>query len=274
MNKINFKNEGNHAEIKVYGDIEGRGWFDEEREESNCTSVEDLERLLSNKSLATIDIYINSNGGSVFEGLAIYNILKRNRAYKKVYIDGFACSIASVIAMAGNQVIMPKTSCMMIHNAWCIGMGNSNEFRKLADDLDVINDVIRKAYMSKFNGSEEELINLMNAESYLNAEDCLTFGLCTSIVDNKEDTEKNVEDGYEANLNYLQNKLKQIEDLKNAIKVATEICKEEVIEDSNELEISTDEQVIEDETENVESINDKVDEVKEVNTLKVFFKLS
>ena len=72
-----------------------------------------------------IRIYINSYGGSVFEGTAIYNQLKRHPAHKTVYVDGFACSIASVIAMAGDEVVMPRNTMMMIHNMWSCVCGNA-----------------------------------------------------------------------------------------------------------------------------------------------------
>ena len=87
-----------------------------------------------------INIYINSRGGSVFEGTAIYNQLRRHPAHKTVYVDGFACSIASVIAMAGDEVVMPRNALMMVHNAMMGVWGNAAELRKAADDLDKINE--------------------------------------------------------------------------------------------------------------------------------------
>lgn len=119
----------------------------------------------------------------MYEGLAIYNQLKRAKAHKTVYIDGFACSIASVIAMAGDRVVMPKASMMMIHNAWTAAIGNSKELRKIADDLDLMSDTIANAYLEKSNGKadEKKIRQLMNNESYLPADQCYELGLCDKI---------------------------------------------------------------------------------------------
>ena len=152
---MRIKAEGNTVTIKIYNNIRSKSWWDDdEKAEDAVANVEDLEKILKdNKNASIIDIYINSPGGDVFEGVAIYNILKRNRAYKRVWIDGFACSIASVIAMAGNSINMPKSSMLMIHNPWTYAVGNANELRAMADQLDKIAEPMIEAYMSKFNGT-------------------------------------------------------------------------------------------------------------------------
>lgn len=146
------------------------------------------ELLEQNDDADEINIYINSAGGSVYEGLAIYNQLKRAKASKTVYVDGFACSIASVIAMAGDRVVMPKASMMMIHNAWTVAIGNSKELRKTADDLDLMSETIANAYLEKSNGKadEKKIRALMNAESYLPASQCYELGLCDEISGESE----------------------------------------------------------------------------------------
>lgn len=204
MNGLNFKCEGNAIEIKMYGEI-GEKWWKEEGDD-NIYSLADLDKALKDhKDAATIDIYINSVGGDVFDGVAMYNLLKRHKAYKRVFIDGFACSIASVIAMCGNQIIMPKSSMLMIHNAWTIAMGNSNELRKVADDLDKINETIKNAYLSRkdLTLTAEELSDLMDKESYLSADECLSYGLCTKVADDIDgnDVVAKVEEG----LDYMNN---------------------------------------------------------------------
>lgn len=216
---INAKAEENVVTLNLHSEI-GASWFkSDEREEGACEDVEDLKKILDeNKNASRIDIYINSAGGSVSEGIAIYNILKRTRAYKRVFIDGFACSIASVIAMAGNSITMPKSSMQMIHNAWCVAMGNAKELRKVADDLETINEVVVNAYMTKFKGSREELKALLDEEKYLTAEQCYEYGLCTKIVGDSEETEEAVADGIDKNTGLLANKLKELEAIKNAIK--------------------------------------------------------
>ena len=218
---ITAKCEEKSLVVNIHGEI-GQSFFDfpdPEKEENSVASVKDLQEILSkNKNIPTVNVYINSPGGSVNEGIAIYNILKRTRAYVRVFIDGFACSIASVIAMAGNSIYMPKSSMQMVHNAWTVAMGNSEELRKVADDLDKINEVVISAYMSKFKGTEKELRKLLDDESYLTAEECLKYGLCTKIVDDSENTQSNVENGLDATTNMFENKLTKLVSIKNAIK--------------------------------------------------------
>ena len=144
---------------------------------------EEMDRL---GELETIRLYINSPGGDVFLGQAIYSIFKRHKAQKIVYIDGLAASIASVIAMAGDKVIMPQNAMMMIHNPWTIGFGESKDFRKLADDLDKIRQSIITVYKEKTGLSEEKIIDLMDAETWLTAEEAKEFGFADEIEEAKK----------------------------------------------------------------------------------------
>ena len=273
MNKLEFKAEGNNAELKIYGDIGDNFWKDEE--DKSVVSVKDLEAFLNeNKNLATIDIYINSNGGSVFDGIAMYNMLKRHKAYKRVYIDGFACSIASVIAMVGNKIVMPKTSMMMIHNPWTVAMGNAEELRKVADDLEVVGEVIKNAYLDKGNLTEEKLSELMNAESFLTAEQCFEYGFCTQVGDETEGSVQSVETALNEYQNLYANKLANLESIKNAIKSIDDARTEEIATEVETLLTETlDEEVIDvkDEViETEEAVEEEVNEVK-ANALKKFF---
>lgn len=174
-------------ELYIYSTVESDKWW----KESETSAAHFRDMLAQHKDAKEIKVYINSLGGSVMEGIAIYNQLKRHSAHKTVYIDGFACSIASVIAMAGDTVIMPKNTVMMIHNAWTIAMGNSAELRKAADDLEIINQASRQAYLDKSGGkiTEEKLTELLDAETYLTAEQCIELGLADrfSADDSKDD---------------------------------------------------------------------------------------
>ena len=151
------------------------------------------EELEKHKNAKFINLYINSTGGSVFEGSAIYSQLKRHNAKVTVYIDGFACSIASVIAMAGDKVIMSENAVMMIHNAWAVAAGNSQQLRKIADDLDVINKANKAAYLVKSDGkiTDEELTEMLDNETYLSAEDCVKYGFCDEISSKVENSVEN-----------------------------------------------------------------------------------
>ncbi|MGN1230840.1 MAG: head maturation protease, ClpP-related, partial [Anaerotignum sp.] len=167
--------QNNVLEIYIYGDIESDGydWWTDEVIRSETSANTFREELAKYADVAEIKLYINSNGGSVFEGTAIYNQLKRHPAKKTVYIDGFACSIASVIAMAGDEIIMPRNALMMIHNMWMCAYGNSAELRKTADDLDIINNAGKQAYLQKAGEkvTEELITRMMDDETWLTAED-------------------------------------------------------------------------------------------------------
>ena len=174
-------------ELYIYSTVEPDGWWSESE-----TSAEHFRKELEQHPDAKeITVYINSLGGSVMEGIAIYNQLKRHPAHITVRVDGFACSIASVIAMAGDQVIMPKNTVMMIHNAWTVALGNARELRKAADDLEVINQASRQAYLEKAGDklSEDKLTELLDAETYLTAAQCMELGLCDSFGDEDDSTE-------------------------------------------------------------------------------------
>ena len=153
-------------------------------EEDKAVSAEDFRnQLAAAGDIDIIRIYINSNGGSVKEGIAIYSQLMRHNAKKIVYIDGFACSIASVIAMCGDEVHMSNCSTMVIHNAMSIAWGNAEELRHEADILDTITANIRNAYMDKSNGKIDfqKLTEMMA----LGAADCLQYGFI-DVIDKKE----------------------------------------------------------------------------------------
>lgn len=169
-------------QLYVYGYVEPDYWWDDE----STTSAEYFRRALAEYPNATeIEIYINSLGGDVVEGTAIYNQLRRHPAHKTVYVDGFAGSIASVIAMAGDEVVMPANTLMMIHNMTWGVYGNPAQLRKAADDLEIINDTGREAYLLKAGDklSREKLTELMDAETWLPARECVELGLADRIAD-------------------------------------------------------------------------------------------
>lgn len=169
------------AELTLYGEISDYSWWGDE-----VTPKEFKEDLDALGDIDVLNVYINSPGGDVFAGQAIYSMLKRHKAKINVYIDGLAASIASLIAMAGDKVIMPANAMMMIHNPWTWGMGNSNDFRKLADDLDKIRDSMIVAYEKKSALMINEIIEIMDAETWLSAQDCLDYGLADEIEETKE----------------------------------------------------------------------------------------
>ena len=178
-------------ELYIYGDVEGDGydWWTDEIIRSETSANAFREALAAHPDAQQIDLYINSYGGSVFEGTAIYNQLRRHPAHKTAHVDGFACSIASVIAMAGDEIIMPRNTLMMIHNMWMVAAGNAADLRKAADDLDTINAAGRAAYLDKAGDklSEEKLAEMMDAETWLTAEECVELGLADQIAERDAD---------------------------------------------------------------------------------------
>lgn len=172
--------EGTSADLYIYGDIADYVW-----DETDVTSfglAQELEAL----EVDRINCYINSYGGSVSAGLSIYNQLKRHSAKVTTICDGFACSAASVIFMAGDERFMNSASLLMIHNAWMATSGGSQELRKQADDLEVITQASINAYMQSVSITEAELKTLMDAESWILPVDALAMGFATSIVDEPE----------------------------------------------------------------------------------------
>lgn len=174
-------NDPNVGELLLYGDISSHTWWDDEVTPKQFK--EDLDAL---GDINELRIYINSDGGDVFAGHAIHSMIKRHKAHVTVYIDGLAASIASVIAMAGDTVVMPSNSMLMIHDPWTIAVGNANEFRKLAEDLDKISESIVAAYVDKTGLDAETVASLMEAETWLTAADAVDLGFADEIEEAKK----------------------------------------------------------------------------------------
>jgi ATP-dependent Clp protease, protease subunit len=166
------------AVMYMYGSI-GKGWFSD-------ISAKDVRYKLNNLTAKTINIHVNSPGGDVFESIAIHNLLKNHKATINIHIDGLAASGASVIAMAGDKIIMPKNTMMMIHKAWTWASGNAEGLRKIANDLEKIDSAVTESYTSRFVGERTELETLLAEETWLTAAECKTFGFCNEIVDEIE----------------------------------------------------------------------------------------
>lgn len=164
------------ATLHIYGEITSWPWLNSDVSSHNLSKQ--LEAL---GEVSQIDVYINSYGGEVAEGVAIYHALKRHKAKVRTICDGFACSIASVIFMAGDERIMHDASLLMIHNAWLTASGNAAELRKQADDLDKITELSVKAYKAHSSLTEDEIKALMDAESWIDPDEALAYGFATGI---------------------------------------------------------------------------------------------
>jgi ATP-dependent Clp protease protease subunit len=172
----------NEATINIYGDITSIPWFD-----GDFSAVNLSRQLEEMQDVSVIHVHISSYGGEVKEGLAIYNALRAHKAKVITYCDSFACSIASVIFMAGDERIMNAASLLMIHNAWTFAEGNADELRKVADDLEVITSASVEAYKARASISEEEIRELMDNETWIAPDKAVEYGFATGIVEEKPD---------------------------------------------------------------------------------------
>ena len=229
VGKLEIKNINGNSSIRFDGDIVDSDW-DKWNDTDSCPS--DVLEALNGLS-GDLDIYINSGGGSVFSGMSIYNILSRYKGNKTVYVDGLAGSIASVIAMAGDKIIMPKNSFLMIHKPLCMVGGNANDFRKMADTLDTIEQGIINVYATKLKDGAniDDIKSMVNNETWLTGEQAQQyFNIEVSEANNaiafirKNDFQ-----------NYLNDKLqesKPVANQKQQISTST-------VEDKEQLELET-----------------------------------
>lgn len=183
-----FKQEAgsNVHKLYIYDDVSEYGtfdWFTWEYTESETSAEYFRKQLAEIPENATIELHINSYGGSVKEGIAIYNQLKQ-KACKEIvcYVDGFAYSIASIIMQAADRRIMGLGTSLLIHNMWVQVAGNANELRKAADDLDVLMESNRQIYMERVNVTEEELIEMLDNETYLTPEQAVEKGFADEVA--------------------------------------------------------------------------------------------
>ncbi len=169
---IKFSAKKHDAEIILYGDI----GFD-------ITAREFSDELKALGSPKDITVRINSFGGDVFDGVAIYSRLIDSGANIIVFIDGIAASAASVIAMAGNEIHIAEAGFVMIHDAWVVTMGNAAELRKKADKLEAVSEQIAGIYQRRTGHDLAEIRELMAAETEFNASQAVEFGFATEIFE-------------------------------------------------------------------------------------------
>ncbi len=179
VGSIEIKNEMEEtADLYFFGDINSESLGEWQKYYPEDKAPKDVQDFLDQlNGVSKINVHINSGGGSVFGGIAIYNILKRYNAEITVYVEGLAASIASVIAMAGDKIIIPANAQMMIHKPSSIAWGNADDMRKEADILDGCQKVILNTYMqhAKEGITPEQINNLIDAETWKNGEEWQEF---------------------------------------------------------------------------------------------------
>ncbi len=175
MKWYEIKNKADKAEIWIYEEIGEDFWT------GGGVTAKNFQKELSAIKAGQIDLHINSPGGAVFDGITIYNLLKQHPANVTTYIDGIAASIASVIALAGDKIVMAENALYMIHNPSGMVMGTAKDMRTFADTLDKVGGTMVTAYTGK-TGKDADIIKaLLDAETWFTADEAKEMGFIDEI---------------------------------------------------------------------------------------------
>lgn len=172
--QITAKGKGK-AEVLIYDDI-GAGWMGGISAKSFATELNAMGKL------DEINVRINSNGGSVFDGVAIYNSLIKNSARVVVDIDGIAASIASIIAMAGDEIRMADNAFLMIHDPWIVTGGTADDLRTVAETMDKVRETLLDTYAKRPGSDRDHISQWMTDETWFTASEALDAGLIDSVA--------------------------------------------------------------------------------------------
>lgn len=178
--KMQAADDGKSAELYLYGAIGFDPWDDAITLSSFAAQLRDLGDVES------IDLHINSPGGDVFEGVAIGNLLTQHKARKNVYIDGLAASIASVIAMSGDEIYIAENAAMMIHNAWGISIGDHRDMLDTADLLERLDGQIARTYAARTGRKDSTFRKLMADETWFTGQEAVDAKLATKVMPAKK----------------------------------------------------------------------------------------
>lgn len=168
------------GDVYIYGGIYSYKWDDEDVTAKSFK--EDLDEL---GDIDTLNIYVNSPGGAVFQAQAIHSIIKRHSAYKNAYVDGLAASAASFLIMAADKIYIPTNATIMVHKPMTFAWGNANDLRKEADALDKVEQGMIEAYMSHVKITEDKLKELLDAETWLTAKEAVEYGFADELIEEK-----------------------------------------------------------------------------------------
>ena len=192
------------CEIMLYSDIDRYGM--------GISANDIISQIKSaGENVSIITLRINSEGGDVFEALAMYNYLKQHRAKVRVYIDGLCASAASVVMCAGDKVYMPSNALIMIHNPMSYAAGDSEELREMASILDKIRENIINVYVGKSNLGHDEIAALMDAETWINATDAQSYGFIDEILEARNIAER---PNIDAAVNQERKRIQELDALK------------------------------------------------------------
>lgn len=177
---VQTNTEDDETVLTIYGEI-GESWWGE------STSASDVDSALKNITTSTITVRLNSPGGSAFDGITIYNRLKDHKAHVKIIIDGYACSAASIIAMAADELIMNVGSMLMIHEAWTYTAGSKTDLQKIIDLLSKLDTSLIDIYMTKAQVERQEIEKMVQNETWFTADEAVSIGFATNVTEAEED---------------------------------------------------------------------------------------
>ena len=184
--RLSIESTGKSGSIYVYDVIGSSMWADGI---SPKDIVEALEQLKS-EGAQSLDVYLNSPGGSAYDGFAIYSAIRRFSGVKRAHVDGIAASAASVVAMACDRIGMSSVAQFMIHNAAGVCIGEARDMRKEAEQLDKIGESAITAYARKTGLTPEKLKALCDEETWLTASDAKTLGFCDEVYEAEPDEDE------------------------------------------------------------------------------------
>lgn len=175
--RFQAKKADDSAEIQIYEDV-GAGWF------GGVTAKQVADDLKAAGKVGTLHVRISSYGGDVAEGMAIYRRLAEHGARKVVHVDGIAASIASVIAMAGDEIIIGESAQMMIHEAWTIAAGHADDFAAKAEELRRTSGQIADLYVARTKGDAAQIKAWMKETKWFYGQEAVDAGFADSVAAN------------------------------------------------------------------------------------------
>lgn len=164
------------GEVLLYGPIGSATWLGDEVTPKQFR--EDLETL---GDVEGIDLFINSEGGDVFAAQAIYSTLRRHPAKVHTFVDGLAASAASLVAMAGDTITMPRNAMLMLHSPWAAAVGNAGDLRAVAEDLDRVRESMIAVYAERSGKSKDEIVSILDNETWYTAQEAVAAGFADEV---------------------------------------------------------------------------------------------
>ena len=213
--------EAESYDLYIYDDISRCGdfdWWTWEFTDSTTSADYFKQQLDAMPEDAPINLFINSDGGDVYEATAIYNQLKRHKGKVTAYVDGRAHSAAFTVLQAADHRVMGMGTSAIIHNMWTGLYGNAKELRKAADDLDAMMDSCVQLLMERSNVSEEDLRAMLDAETVLTPEKALEYGFIDEIAERPEKDEAYDDEEPEADPKELEQEIKELKQQLNELK--------------------------------------------------------